>query len=127
MKIIIETIKHSDQRYPTLGDWQTVRSPNNSEIHIKVSETGIEPYNFLIAIHELVECFLCIDRKITDNQVDAFDNAFVPDERFSEPGNHPAAPYYREHQIAEAIERLLAHELLVNWSIYDRYLEEISQ
>ena len=34
MKIIIETIKHSDQRYPTLGDWQTVRSPNNSEIHI---------------------------------------------------------------------------------------------
>jgi hypothetical protein len=32
----------------------------------------------------------------------------------------PKAPYYRQHQIATAVERLLAVELGVDWGAYDR-------
>jgi DNA polymerase elongation subunit (family B) len=38
----------------------------------------------------------------------------------SEPGDDPKAPYYRQHQIATAVERLLAVELGVDWGAYDR-------
>ena len=39
MKIVIETIPHAQQRYPTCGDWYT----DDSGLHIKVSEEMGDP------------------------------------------------------------------------------------
>ena len=38
----------------------------------------------------------------------------------SEPGDDPRAPYHFAHVFAEKIERLLATELGVDWSAYDK-------
>jgi hypothetical protein len=36
----------------------------------------------------------------------------------SEPGDDPRAPYYREHQFASGMERLMAAELGIDWQQY---------
>jgi hypothetical protein len=36
------------------------------------------------------------------------------------PGDDPRAPYHKQHVFAENIERLLAAELGVDWSAYDK-------
>jgi hypothetical protein len=38
----------------------------------------------------------------------------------TEPGDDPRAPYHKQHVFAENIERLLAAELGVDWSAYDK-------
>jgi hypothetical protein len=114
MKIVIETIPHSQQRYDTIGDWFYA---DDGTLYIKVSSDidGFESDNaqFLVALHELVEVWLCQSRGITQAQVDHFDfnfNAF-DNTLVTEPGDHPDAPYRREHRFAMMIEHLVAHEL----------------
>jgi hypothetical protein len=50
---------------------------------------------------------LCIDRGVSFKAIDRFDMNFKGD---GEPGDDPRAPYYRQHQFATQIERLLAKE-----------------
>jgi hypothetical protein len=38
----------------------------------------------------------------------------------AEPGNNPKAPYHQEHMFASKVERMLANELGINWTAYDR-------
>lgn len=119
MKIVIETIPHAEQRYETVGDWYY--EPDGT-LHIRVSELGDDRYNFLVALHELVEQELCKDRGITQDVVDAFDKKYeeqrVPGDD-SEPGDNPVAPYAAEHCAATGVERLLASLLNVSWKTYD--------
>ena len=68
----------------------------------------LSPEGFLIALHELVEVMLCRQRGITQQAVDDFDMAFKGD---GEPGDEPDAPYRREHQFANKIENMVAHEM----------------
>ena len=129
MKVIIETIPHKDHRYPTVGDW--FYEPDGT-LRIKVSELSDWRLEALIAVHELVETLLCEHRGITQQQVDDFDKAFEADREAgkledpdAEPGDHPAAPYVREHCVATGIERLLAAELNVNWATYEAELNSL--
>ena len=127
MRIIIETIPHMDQRYPTVGDY-FYKSGN---LRINVSELPSKREMFLIAVHELVEAMLCEAKGITFESIDRFDKQWQPTlgsgaRGTPEPGDDPKAPYYRQHQIATAIERLLAAELEVDWHTYERHLEEIA-
>lgn len=120
MRIVIETILHSDQRYKTAGDW--IFDPVRDELTIKVSDTGSWDYNALIGVHELVEAILCIERKIPQAEVDAFDMDF--EERreegdLSEPGDDPKAPYHLQHGFASGVERMLCAALRLNWKEYD--------
>ena len=122
MKIQLKTIPHSEQRYPTVGDW--VVRPDGS-IVVYVSDMGNEDYAFLVAIHEAIEVWLCRKRGISQESVDAFDIEFEKtraegDE--SEPGDHPDAPYRKEHFVATNIERIIAAELGVDWETYDQTL-----
>lgn len=128
MKIIIETILHDKQRYPTVGDWyftEEVRpedSPKKHEVlHIKVSKLSDWRREMLVAVHELAEVLICKHRGISQEVVDDFDKKFEsarhPDNE-DEPGDDPAAPYAREHGIATGIERIMAAELDVNWKDY---------
>ena len=122
----IEVIDHKAQRYPTVGDW--IEFPNG-ELVVRVSDTGNWKYDLLVGIHELVEAALCRARGVEQAEVDAFDMSFekhrTPED--GEPGDDPRAPYQREHRFAENIERLVAHELGVNWQDYDNTIAGLSQ
>jgi hypothetical protein len=119
MKIIIETIPHKDQPYPTVGDWR--RDPDGA-LRIRVSEEIGDKHALLVALHELVEVTLCEERGITCDMVDEFDRNFEAGREpgnTDEPGDDPGAPYRREHFFATNVERMMALELGVDWSWYE--------
>jgi len=131
MNIEIQTIAPEKQRYATLGDWFHVKlcyqhpgDEPDARTVIRVSELGDERYEFLIAFHELVEMMLCKQRGISAEEVDKFDRSWQGD---GEPGDDPASPYFREHQFAFMLERIMAHELEVNWVEYNRTCDENMQ
>jgi hypothetical protein len=82
---------------------------------------------WLIAIHELIEAALCEVAGITEKQVDEFDMSAEIQDFAGEPGDLHDAPYYRQHQIASGIERLLAAEMGVDWLTYERHISEVGQ
>jgi hypothetical protein len=120
MSVVIQTIPHNAQRYPTVGDWVWVDDHN---LVIHVSHMDNRDYEDLVAVHELIEAILCRKRGITTEMADAFDADFekknlTPFDNI-EPGNDPRCPYRHEHFVATIIEMMLAHELGVDWSEYD--------
>lgn len=125
MKILIETIPHKEQEYPTVGDW---RRDEDGTLRIKVSEEIGDKFALLVALHELVEVALCEDRGITTEQVDTFDKSFELHRQpgnVDEPGDDPAAPYRSEHFFATSIERLMAAELNVDWNEYEAAINKL--
>ena len=116
MKIIIESIPHAQQRYDTIGDWFV--APDGT-LHIKVSQDkGVLPNRaptkneqFLIALHELVEMFVCASQGVTQKMVDDFDMYPAAKSFMGEPGDMPNCPYAKQHRFAMLIEHLVAHEL----------------
>jgi hypothetical protein len=123
MKIIIETIPHNQQRYETCGDWWV--DPDGT-IQIRVSNLKVtgESGEFCVGLHEMVEVFLALKRGVTVQQVDDFDKAFEAERErkianakteaekemllIDEPGDDPACPIVKEHNLASGIERTVA-------------------
>lgn len=122
--ILLET-PHDQQRYDTCGDWYT---SSWAGLVIKVSHLKDRREMFLVAIHELIEAFLCECAGVTEAEVDQFDNGHAQMAlKGEEPGDCITAPYYRQHQIATGIERILAAEVGVSWLEYEKHIEELSQ
>jgi hypothetical protein len=121
VRVVIQSIPHAEQRYDTVGDWITV--PEDPTLAIRVSELSDWREMALVALHEFVEAVLCDHMGITSEAVDEFDQKWSGD---GEPGDDPAAPYYRQHRIATTIERLIAEQLQVDWDEYGRHIEELS-
>jgi hypothetical protein len=122
MKIIIETIPHSKQRYPTAGDWYWKRGV----LHIKVSKLSDWRREVCVAIHELAEVMACKYAGVKQEDVDKFDMEFEkrrPAGCVDEPGDHKDAPYRKQHCFATGIERLLAAVLGVSWADYEEELD----
>jgi len=127
MKIIIETIPHSEQRYDTVGDWQwgTGEHPNDIlDLTIKVSAMWYWRHTMLIIVHELVEAFLCKGWGVDEKKVDEFDMNWEPHHGLTEPGEDRDAPYYLAHQIASGVERIVAANLDVIWAEYETAVGE---
>lgn len=125
LKIIIETVDHADQRYPTVGDWYY--GPD-AAWHIRVSNMSNWKHELCVAVHELCEMGMCVSDGISQTEVDQFDQRYEanrPRGDFSEPGDCGAAPYYRQHSIASGIERVLATELKVDWRRYSDEVESL--
>ncbi len=121
LNIHITSVADTKQRYDTVGDYQT---DSTGALKIKVSEMPDQKYEFLIAIHELVESYLCKIRNINEESIDdcdlQYESSRVDGDVISEPGNQPSAPYHVEHEFATRIEKLLAEELGVDWDEYTR-------
>lgn len=124
MKIVIESIPHDQHRYPTVGDYWEDKDGTQQ---IRVSAMRDPRYEVLVALHELIEYYLCLQRGIKEEDIMAFDktqlnssNPYVED-----PGHNPAAPYHSEHVFAECVERLVARELGVNWQDYEKALDAL--
>ena len=122
--IRIDVILHRKQRYPTVGDWLI----HKKRLVIRVSHMKNPDYIFLVALHEMIEAWLCFRRGIREQDVTKFDKRFEAlhgEDDVSEPGDDPSAPYFAEHQFATLIEKQMATELGVNWKKYDRAVAEL--
>ena len=118
LKIFIKTIPHKKQRYETLGDYWISK---DGTMEIRVSELKNWKEEALIAVHEIIELLLVKDRKISIKEIEKFDIEFEKNKKKKrdEPGDNKKAPYYKEHQFASKIEKMLAKELKVNWKKYE--------
>jgi hypothetical protein len=132
VRIDVSVIPHKYQRYHSMGDWRFIEqwSGGNAALFVRVSDTGIEHYNMLLAMHEIWEALLCHERGITDKQVDEFDawhlKKYGPaNADHEEPGDHPLAPYRDEHCAATAIERQLCSEYEIPWYGYTQRVDEV--
>lgn len=137
MKIEIKTLPHKKQSYDTCGDWKFEHGRLRK---ILVSDMHNRVYEFLVAIHEFIEAFLCEQRHISARAVNKFDIQYeyarergiaslcgcVPTGT-SEPGFDRHAPYHKEHAFATKVERMLAFILHVDWRQYDETVNKLSQ
>lgn len=130
--ILIQDIPHREQRYNTCGDYFEEKLEYSPELggyptllHVKVSKLPSRREMFLVAIHELIELALCEAEGIGIEEIDRFDMQEGMDIEGIEPGDHPDAPYYKQHQIASGIERILAAEMGVDWLTYERHIAEL--
>lgn len=127
MRILLETIPHKYHRYPTAGDWI---EQANGDLLIRVSDMSNWRRALLIMVHELVEAAWCRQNNVFQYDVDKFDikyEAGRPKGDDSEPGDQRDAPYYAGHQLASAIERLLAVALDVDWNEYEEEVANLFQ
>ena len=107
-RIIIQAVTPDQVRLsayaePGSGDW--FYSPGG-DLHIQVTCKGERDVIdrkelFLVALHELVEAVLCRHDGVPQAAVDTFDTVFNGD---GEPGDHPEAPYQKQHRMACLIE-----------------------
>jgi hypothetical protein len=137
VKIIIETVPHLSQRYNTCGDWQWTQTEKEAALHIKVSEfpSGMRNskylYEFLVGVHEAIEAIACEAAGIGEKQVDNFDKD--PDieadvqELDIEIGDHPSAPYRKEHCLATGVERILCSVFNIDWYEYESKLIKMTE
>jgi hypothetical protein len=122
----IQIVRHIDQRYNTVGDY--IYNPFIHGIDIFISDTHNQDYNFLLAVHEMIESYLCWKRKISFEAIDKFDIDFEhrrDKKGIEEPGNDKKAPYYNEHQFAEKIEQLVCKELGIKWADYEKAIDHL--
>ena len=123
LNIEIKTISDKDQRYDTVGDYWK----KGDKDEIRVSEIGNRQYEFFVAIHEMIEQFLCENKGITDEEITKFDLEYEAKRKAgddSEPGGNMYAPYHKEHMFAEKIERLMAEEGKIDWNKYNHYVNK---
>lgn len=111
------TVPSQEMRYSDVGDW-TIDAHGTR--HYRVAELSNVDYEFLVLLHEMIECHLCLKRGITQEAVDLFDLPYAGDD----PGGDPESPYHREHLFACAIERQVAQELGVDWDEYEKRIEQ---
>ena len=117
----ISQVPQRKLRYVTVGDWIP-----GKPAQIRVSRMKDQRYVFLVALHEMIEYELCKMHGIKDREVVAFDVNFEAERRMNlhpvdaEPGDHPKAPYRREHEFATMIEMMVAQKLGVSWSDYEK-------
>jgi hypothetical protein len=117
----VSQVPHRKQRYETVGDWIP-----GKPAEIRVSKMKDQRYEFLVALHEMIEFELFKMHGITDREVVAFDVNFEAERRLNlhpfdaEPGDHPKAPYRSEHEFATMVEMMVAQKLGVSWSDYEK-------
>jgi hypothetical protein len=103
-------------RNSAVGDYEVAGYPGWWDL--EVTETGDRKFNKLLMLHELIECFLIQEAGIAEPEIDKFDAEFLVSNPDDEPGDSPTAPYYKEHQFAEKIEKLLCEEMGISWNDY---------
>lgn len=130
MKIIIESIPHSQQAYETCGDW---RWTPDGTLHIRVSEEMGAKSCSAVILHELFEVLaLCkgdelpkTERDLLTEKVDCFDKNWNGDLEADEPGDDPKAPYHREHSLSTAVERIAVSEFGMSWKEHEKNVEKL--
>lgn len=125
MEIHIKTIPHSEQKYATVGDYET---DENGVLQIRVSEMGDFFYNGMVAAHELIEWLLCKKAGITEQEITNFDLKFESERtegNLDEPGFSPNAPYIKQHSFATSVELGMCAMAGVDFMEYDKKVNSL--
>ncbi len=123
MHVVIKSIPAGEFRYPSAGDYWD--DPDGTK-QIRVLALQDWRHELLLAVHELVEAFICDHRGIAEPDIMAFDVEFERNRapgNLDEPGFASDAPYRAEHTFATAVEMLLAQQLGVDWKKYQDLLD----
>lgn len=123
--ITIQVIPHKDQDYPTVGNYTEIDEDCTDFDISKLPDWRMES---LVAVHEMIEYILVKHRGINISDIDKFDKSFEKKRKkgnTDEPGDDKKAPYFKEHQFATKIERMLAAQLGVKWSAYNKLVNEL--
>ena len=113
--ILIKVVPHSQIRNDDVTDWKTCNGVDEILVSILV-DIEKPGYALLVAIHELVEKFLCDRDGITDEQVTAWDATHKL------MGDDPRAPYHKQHNRALGVEQAACAALGYHWESYDRFI-----
>ena len=117
--IMVSVVPHASQPYETAGEWYFGA---DGVLHVEVSDVGDDDCAALVAVHEIVEALACRKHGVSYESVCDFDRAHLNDD---EPGANPKAPYFKEHAIADVVERLVATQLGVVWRDYDTKIDSL--
>lgn len=115
--MIMQAISHRKQRYDTAGDWQFC----TGNIQVQVSDELSRNAKFLVAMHEFIEAYLCLNAGVSQAEVDAFDFMCEDDD----PGLSKKAPYHKQHMVATKIEKMLCKELGMDWDKYESEFDRL--
>lgn len=106
------------------GDWWLFPG-NNHGIVVHVDDQLPPVSQLAIAIHELVEAYLCGQNGVNEDAVVAFDEHYEAERKQGkhgpddEPGDDPAAPYRSEHMAATHVERAVCMALGITWQAHE--------
>jgi hypothetical protein len=104
---------------PLSGDIETSK---DGVINVEIQELNDEDYEFLLAIHCLVENKLIEKRKINKSDIDEFEKSYYSNMKISglqdDPGDDPSSPYHNEHLFATFIEMQIAKEMNISWKSF---------
>jgi len=129
-RIIIETIPHGTQDYPTCGNYKW---DEDGALHLYISAMGDWRSELAVAIHELVEVFMCLDKGIAFADIDAFDIQFEKQRAeglhaaHDEPGDDTRAPYFVQHIIATEVERTVTRLLSLDWESHEENVRKLDE
>lgn len=122
LHIHVVTAHPKDFPYDTSGYWAW----EGDTLCVAITPQQTQEASFLLAMHEVVEAFLCKQADIPDDIVTEFDKEYESRRKRgdnSEPGDHAKSPYRKQHQAAERIERLLCREMHIDFSDYIKELK----
>lgn len=111
-------------RYETAGDYVQ----ENGEWVFYIARLSKRRYEACVALHEIIECYLCHWLGIKEPDIMAFDIEYEkkrPEGDDSEPGFDKNAPYRIPHTIATIIEYIFSKILFVNWKKYDQDINKL--
>jgi hypothetical protein len=134
LKINIRTKPIEKMRTRDVGDYyQAIVPPGAEEEPLKIIVARMEnpDYEFLVALHEMIEAYLIKRRGIDPRQIDEWEDKFEREVREgkrpknSNAGEQKDCLYKEEHKIAIKIEKTLAKYLKINWKKYEKYLDQL--
>lgn len=113
LRIEIEVIPHSKQRYPTLGDyfWD-----ENGVLQVRVSDMNNQYFEGMVIVHELIEELLTRFKGIPEEEIQKFD---IENLDSDDPGSLEDAPYHLEHMFALEVEKAMCEYMGFTWEEYD--------
>lgn len=106
--ILIIQNKKSEMRYDTVGDYEDKKDHLRITVCKQKGYVKNEDELKGVALHELVELWLCLKRGIKMKDIDKWDIAHPG---AIEPGEVKGCPYFKEHAFANKIEKLFLKEL----------------
>ena len=130
LDIRIKTVPERLIRNEQSGDWEY----DDKQILSTVLENTYSPESELaIAIHELIEAWLCRRDKVTNKAVLLHDEIYERARKMglhpetTEPGDAEDSPYRLQHQAATHVERAVIAALGVRWEDHEKEITNSGQ
>lgn len=116
--INVRTYPVRDLRKGQLAEFTT----QNGVTHFAVAEMFDQTHEFLVAIQEIVEKQAARFAGIKEHQIDAWD---LMHEGKGDPAELPGCPYAEAHELGEAVARMVAVKMGVDWKHHLRMRDAV--